>query len=143
MLLVVDFNVVFSALAKGGKPLLVFELNDVFGKFEYVSPDYMYTELDKNQDKIARFSKLSKAELSELLDYIKSTVRTVSFEEFKDKAQEAAGKSPHMKDVPYVALALKYDCKILTGDLGLKEKLKERVITPAQALDILTGKAEP
>ena len=139
MRLVVDFNVVFSAIAKGGKPLSVFELNDLAGVFEFVSPEHMNTELDRNLDKIARFSKLSKDEIETVMGYIKEKITIIPYEEFKDKACEAAEKAPHMKDVPYVALALKYDCRVLTGDSGLKGKLGGRVITPAQAADMLTG----
>jgi predicted nucleic acid-binding protein len=67
----------------------------------------------------------------------------IPFEAFSDKAQEAVKISPHLKDVPYVALALKYDCKILSGDKGLKRRLPERVLTPSEAVDTLLGKNPP
>jgi predicted nucleic acid-binding protein len=63
-LVVVDFNVVFSALVSRGKPLRAFELNEVFNKFEYISTQYMYTELDNHLDEIMSSSKLSREESS-------------------------------------------------------------------------------
>jgi len=51
MLLVVDFNVVFSALVTRSKSRLVFELNDLFHKFEFISMQYMYSELDDKSEK--------------------------------------------------------------------------------------------
>jgi len=46
----------------------------------------------------------------------------------------------HKKDAPYLALALAYNCKILSGDKKLKKKVPELVLTTKDALDILVGK---
>lgn len=139
MMLVVDFNVVFSALVTIGKSRLVFELNDVLDEFEFISTQYMYSELDNNFEKIISLSKLSKDEVSKVLDFIKRSVEIIPFSAFEDKAKEAASAAPHLKDVPYVALSLKFNCKILSGDKGLKEALPDRVVTPSEAIDILLG----
>jgi predicted nucleic acid-binding protein len=103
----------------------------------------MYTELDNHLDEIMSSSKLSREESSEVLGFIKSCVEVIPFEAFSDKAREAVKISPHLKDAPYVALALKYDCKILSGDKGLKNRLPEKVLTPSEAVDILLGKNSP
>lgn len=139
MLLIVDFNVVFSALVTRGKSRLVFELNEIFHKFEFISAQYMYSEMDDNLDKLHSLSKLSRGEISEILEFIKRSVEIIPFEVFVDKTEEAREKSPHLKDVPYVALSLKFDCKIFSGDKRLKEQLSDRVITPSKALEILLG----
>ncbi len=90
MLLIVDANVVFSALMRRGKPLKVFELNKLLMKFEFIAPEFLFFEVGKRVDKI-----------------------------------------------------LKFDCKILSGDKGLKECLPDRVITPSEALEILFGRTAP
>lgn len=41
----------------------------------------------------------------------------------------------HEKDVPYVALALKLDCKIFSGDKILKSFIPDKIITPKELLD--------
>lgn len=138
-MLVVDFNVVFSALITQGKSRLVFELNDVFEKFEFISAQYMYSELAGNLGKINSLSKLPKEEISEVLEFIKNSVEIMPFSAFEDKAKESVSMAPHLKDAPYVALSLKFDCKILSGDKRLKEALPDKVITPSEALDILLG----
>jgi len=43
--------------------------------------------------------------------------------------------------VAFVALALKLDCKILSGDKGIKKSLPGKVITPSEAIDMLLGNA--
>ncbi len=143
MLLVVDFNVVFSALVTRSKSRLVFELNDVFHKFEFISMQYMYSELDDNLDKLLSLSKLPRGEISEVLEFIKRSVEIMPFKVFEDKAKEAMSLAPHLKDVPYVALSLKLDCKIFSGDKGIKRCLPDRVVTPAGAIDILLGRIAP
>ena len=100
MLLIVDANVVFSALMRRGKPLKVFS-------------------------------------------FIKKELELIPLETFEDKVEEAKEKSPHLKDMAYVALSLKFDCKILSGDKGLKECLPDRVITPSEAIEILFGRTAP
>lgn len=142
MILVVDFNVVFSALATRGKTRFVFEINSILDKFEFISTEYMYSELDNNLGKITSLSKLSKGEILEILGFIKGAIEIIPFKVFEDKAKEAVSMAPHLKDVPYVALSLKFDCKILSGDKGLKKALPNKVLTPSEALEILLGKTD-
>ena len=142
MLLVVDFNVVFSSLVTKGKSRLVFELNNIFGVFEFISTQYMYSELENNLDRLVSLSKLSKEEISDVLGFVKRSVEIIPFEAFESKAKEALSLSPHPKDAPYVALSLAFDCKMLSGDKGLKRSLPDRVINPSEALDVLLGRSK-
>ena len=58
----IDASVVFSALIRKGKPLKVFELNNLFMKFEFIAPEYVFFEIGKRVDKILKFTKFSRAE---------------------------------------------------------------------------------
>ena len=140
MLIVVDANVVFSALIKRSKPLRVFELNKIFNKFEFISSEFLFFEFGKRVDKILRFTQFSNEEFIKVFSFIKEEIELIPFGTFKDKVEEAREKSPHLKDLPYVALSLKLDCKILSGDKNLKKCLPDRVITPSEAMEILFGK---
>ena len=51
--------------------------------------------------------------------FIKRELELIPLETFEDKIEEAKEKSPHLKDMPYVALSLKLDCMILSGDKGM------------------------
>ncbi|GEM_PF-2791314 len=50
--------------------ILVVDFNVVFDKFEFISPQYMYSELDKNLGRLISLSKLPKENILEVLDFI-------------------------------------------------------------------------
>ena len=58
------------ALVTRGKSRFVFELNGILGRFEFISTQFMYSELDNNLGKIVSLSKLSKGEILEVLEFI-------------------------------------------------------------------------
>tara|TARA_Y100000034_G_C6866875_1_gene395215 strand:- start:527 stop:937 length:411 start_codon:yes stop_codon:yes gene_type:complete len=134
---VVDANVVFSSLIRKGKPLRVFELNDIFKRFEFISSEYLFTEIGRRFDKVLKITDFSKEELSHVFSLIKNQINLMPTETFEDKLDEAIEKAPHDKDAPYVALSLKLDCKIFSGDKGLKKTLPNKVENPSEVLDIL------
>ena len=136
MLAVIDANIVFSALIKKGKPFEVFELNRMVGLFEFLAPEFLFFEIDKRKDKLAKATHFSESEIEEVMESIKSDIAIISFDKFSDKFEEAL--KLNKKDSPYLALALKLKCPIISGDKELKEKQsKVRVISPAEALSML------
>ena len=137
MLLVVDANSVFSALIRRGKPFEVFEANKMFKTFEFVAPEFLFFEIGKKMDKILLHTSLSNEELSEVFSFIKGEINLVSFSEFSDMIPEAIALN--FKDSPYLALALKLNCPILSGDKGLKEQARVKVLSPSEALVMLYG----
>ena len=140
MLVVVDTNTVFSSLYIKGRPFEVFMLNKMVGSFEFVAPEFLFLEIGKRMDKLLAKSKLSKEEISDIFSFLKREIDFISSDKFEDRAEEARKKAPHLKDAVFVALALKLDCKILSGDKGIKKSLPDRVITPSEAIDMLLGK---
>jgi predicted nucleic acid-binding protein len=138
MLIVVDANVIFSALlSKDSKAFDIFAVNRIFGVFEFVAPEYLFYEIDKRRDKIMSLTKLSKKELEDIFSFLKGEIEFVSMDEFKDKSHEAKQLVQHEKDAPYIALALKLICPVLSGDKGLKKQSKVKILSPSDALSIL------
>ena len=135
MLLVIDVNVVFSSLIRKGNPFKVFEANNVIKRFEFVAPEFLFTEIKNRFDKILEETELSKEELSEIISFIKEQVEFIPSSEFLDKLPEAI--KINFKDSPYLALALKLDCPIFSGDKKLKEQSLVKVLPPRQLLDML------
>ncbi len=80
MLLVVDLNTVFSALIKKGKPFEVFEANKIFKTFEFVAPEFLFSEIGKRMDKLLSQSKLTKDELSEIFSFTRKFADAHKFE---------------------------------------------------------------
>ena len=141
MLLVVDSNVMFSALIGKGNSFKVFELNNNLNKFEFIIPEFLFLEIGKEMDRILSYTKLSKEELSLTFTFIKKQLTAIPSSDFIDKLPEAI--ELNFKDSPYLALALKSNCGIFSGDKVLKEKQnKVKVFSPRELLDILENKLE-
>lgn len=137
MLAVVDANIVFSSLISKGKPFEVFEANRVFKAYEFVAPEFLFIEIDSRMDKIASQTRLSKAELEEVFSFIKSQMTIISFVEFSDFFPKA--KELNFKDSPYLALAMKLNCPIISGDKKLKRVGEVEVLSPSEALIRIYG----
>ena len=63
MLLVVDVNVIFSALVNKGESFRVFEINPILKKFEFIVPEFLFSEIGKRMDKLLLQTKLTKEQL--------------------------------------------------------------------------------
>ena len=139
MELVLDFNVVFSALYGGNVSIELFMLNHVLREITFLVPSYFWEELDRKREKLMNITRFSENELDFVLRIIKSQTIEVPVEVFSEKLNEAERLSPGPKDVPYVALALALGVPILTGDLKLRKGLegKLRAYSPSELLDIL------
>ncbi len=135
MLLVVDVNVIFSALIKKGNSFIVFEKNRLFKKLEFIAPEFMFSELDSKMEKLAKETSLTKDELDETISFIKKQITIAPTSEFIDKIAEAT--ELNFKDAPYLALALKFGCPIFSGDKRLKEQTKVKIVSPRELLDSL------
>ena len=139
MLLVVDVNVVFSALYSKGLAYEVFAINRICKFFDFVTLEFLFFELGKRMDKLLLKSKLSKEEIAEILGFLKEEIEIMPAEEFGEfvpKAKQILEKHP--KDVPYLALALALNCEIFSGDKKLKELSHVKVFSPRELMDILS-----
>ena len=131
MLLVVDANVVFSALIREGSTLRLLEFNSIFKIIELVAPEFLWDEIEEHKEEIIKKSKLSEEELEKVLGFIMSEIKAIPEEYFSEFLEETKDISPE-DDFPYVALALKLksiglEAKIWSNDKELKEILEGRV----------------
>lgn len=110
MLLVVDANIVLSALTAGRITDLLLS-----PKLELVAPDLLFAEVEKHKEEIKDRSKLSDEDFETLLKLLGKRIKALPLEEFSSqmqKAEELLGE--HKKDAQYVALALKLNCPFWT-----------------------------
>ena len=61
--MVVDVNVVFSALLTKGRSFDIFAVNKLVRRFELIASEYLFFEIGKNLDEIVERSKISTEEL--------------------------------------------------------------------------------
>ncbi|MBI2146148.1 PIN domain-containing protein [Candidatus Woesearchaeota archaeon] len=116
--LVVDANVIFSALIKDSfSYYLLFS-----GKFHLFTPEYIFTEFEKHKDEILGKTERTTEEFYKLLEVLKRRITIVPLEELTDYIETAEKISPDLGDMAYFALALKLNCSIWSNDKKLKQQ---------------------
>ena len=137
MILVVDANILFSALIKSGitRQLLLFSGHDFF------MPEYSIYEFKKHMNELKKKTGLDEKELNELVyKLIKySETRIVSFHKFKNQKLSAERISPDFDDVAYIALALHLACPIWSNDFFLKKQDSVKVISTKELIEQHSG----
>ena len=136
--LVVDINVVLSALISHGDSSKVFKLNSDKRKFDLIAPQFILIEAGKHLAEIAKRSSLPFGEAQEDLELITSQIKFFPEEDYKDKLKEAKDiLKEHEKDSHYLALALKFNCDVFSGDKVFKQLCPDKVKNPREILDEL------
>ena len=136
MYLVVDSNVVISASLNRGNSLNVFLQNFEKKKFDLIAPNFLVLEIGKHTGKIAKKTNLLFQESLEILEFIINQIDFISDGEFYDKMQTARDMlKGHNKDSHYLALAIKRNCNIFSGDKVFKQLCPDRVKTPKELLE--------
>ncbi|WP_297453373.1 PIN domain-containing protein [Persephonella sp.] len=121
MKIVVDANIIFSALIKG---------NQVYIKILNNSdaPDFIFVELEKYENRILRKvsnrQKMKKI-IHKLFKKI-SIIPKIGLAKTNIRKAYNLCKDIDEKDTPYVALALELDAYLWTNDKKLENKLKEK-----------------
>ena len=112
--LVVDTNVVFSALIAGGKTRELI----ITGPADLHAPEFFYTELEGHREEVAAKTGLSERDLSVLLNLVFEHVHIVPREEFDHSLGDARDHIADIDpdDVPFLALALHLDAGVWTDD---------------------------
>ena len=121
--LVIDANVVFSALIKDS-----FTYNLLFNDtFHLFTPEYIFTELEKHKEELMNKTERTTEEFFRLVETLKRRIVIVPLEELVPHVKEAEKLTPDPDDMAYFALALKLNCSILSNDKKLKEQNKIEV----------------
>jgi predicted nucleic acid-binding protein len=72
------------------------------------------------------------------MEFLRGEITIVPSSQFIEFLPEARRNlSGHPKDVPYLALALKLNCPIFSGDKTLKQLSPLRVLSPGEVLRLL------
>lgn len=130
MLLVVDAEVIFASLIKRGFTLDLIRLLTKKG-YKLVTPEYIFEEVRRKEEKLLKYSKVDVSKLWFLLFLLLKKIEPISKKEYSKFLGEAKKPSP-FEDFPYSALALKYkslalDVKIWSNDPKFKNALKGRI----------------
>ena len=120
--LVIDANVVFSALIKDS-----FTYNLLFNDtFHLFTPEYIFEEFEKHKSEIIEKTQRNSEDFNNLTNILKKRINTISNEETERFIMAAKKISPDPDDIDYFALALKIKCPIWSQDKKLK--LQKKII---------------
>ncbi|MFZ2455878.1 MAG: PIN domain-containing protein [Candidatus Altiarchaeia archaeon] len=141
MKLIVDSNVIVSALITKGVAFEVFKANSMLLKYDFYAPDYMLFEIMNHRGEMLSDAQISEKSFTNALDFLINEISIIPKEEFEEHMPKALERlSSHEKDAPYLALSLKLDCLIFSGDKKFQRLCPEKVKTPRQLLDDLLPK---
>jgi len=108
MKLVLNANVIFSALLRGRPLSLFIKLKDK--GIELITPNFLVEEFLKRKKELANALGISETKLSEAFsELISKLVRVVPKEKYVKFLIEAKKVSPDKKDTPYFALSLAFN----------------------------------
>ena len=117
MKLIVDANVLFSALIKKG---LTAELL-VSDKLQLLAPEFLFTEFAKYKDLILRKTHRNEEEFNQLLEILKEQISIIPKKEITAFMDEVEKISPDPKDTVYLACAIALKSNIWSNDKKLKQ----------------------
>ena len=133
MLLVVDANVLFSAVIKQGKTAELL----VSDELELITPEFIFSEIKKYKQDILLKTHRSDEDFNKFLLIIEDKIEVTPSSELKQFISEADSLSPDPKDVQYFAAALKYSCGIWSDDKALKKQDKIKVFSTSELIKLL------
>lgn len=124
MKIVVDSNIIFSALISGKEIYIdIFKMNDVY------IPDIVFSELNKYESLLIKKTKLKQADFRMFVQMLFEEVTVIpKFAisiEYWQNAYEIC-KDIDEKDTPFVALSLEFKIPLWTNDKALREGIEKK-----------------
>jgi len=132
MKLVVDANILFSALIKEG---ITAELISK-PSLELFTPDFILKEIIKHSEIISSKTQRTRGEIDKVLDDLLSVITIVKVREVEDRVNDAKEISPDQNDFMYFALALKLNCPLWSNDKLLKNQDRVKVYSTSDLIKI-------
>ena len=134
MQLVIDTNILVSFFRPN-------PVNEIISKSEFFglylfSPGYAVEELKRSKQDVLKYSGLNSKQFDEELSKLSAFVKIVPKELFKEFESEAKEISPHDKDIPIFALALKLNCAIWSNEPAFKEQSKIEVLSNRDMVEL-------
>ena len=128
MRLVVDANVLFSALIRDGVTRKLF-FED---RLELFAPEYLFEEFAGHRKEILQKSQRSEVEFGHVMTILRGRITEIPFAAFGRFMQESRAISPDEKDAAYFAVALAINGAIWSNDKKLKDQNRVKVLNTSE-----------
>jgi|SRR3989344_6288147 len=130
MILIIDANVLFSALIKDS---LTTEL--IFNEeLTLYTCDFILDEFHKYEQEIMKKTHRTREEFTTIMHQLKEIIAIIPQKEYSEFIPEAEKFSPDPKDVMYFALAIKLKGSIWSNDKQLKKQERIKVYSTSEIL---------
>src|SRR3989338_2158165 len=121
MFLVIDANILFSFFnPKSARRRLIGALPR--RGLKLVSPYFAFEELAKGKARIKEYAGIDEPAFIILFSLLENRIESVPEPEYSEFLLKAKNLAPHIKDVPYFALALLLNCPIWSDEKSFKEQ---------------------
>lgn len=133
MFLVVDANILFSFFNSKSTRRDIIKSSSNLG-IKLISPEFAFEELIKDKNRIQEYSGINETKFILFLSLLEKKIESVSKSEYDKYSSKAKEISPHIKDVPYFALALALNCPIWSDEKAFKKQGKVKVYSTPELL---------
>lgn len=103
---------------------------------EYFAPDFLETEFRNHEKQCMARSGLTEEDFRLRLNQIKSKIKFIPLQDYKDTLKKAISLLPHPEDSPYLAVALLFNLKIWSNDKDLKMQTIVEVVNTKELVEI-------
>jgi predicted nucleic acid-binding protein len=132
MILIIDANLLFSALIKNSLTADLIFHDDVI----LSTPEFIVTEFLKYEDILLKKMHRTREEYIQIMHMLKDAITVVPMEEYSKFLEEAERISPDPKDTLYLALAMKLKCPLWSNDKKLKQQNNIKVYSTDELLNL-------
>jgi len=133
MILVIDANVLFSALIKNSLTAeIIFNEN-----IKLYTCEFIIEEFFKHEKEIMKKTYRTREQFITLTHQLKDIITVIPEEEYSKFITEAEKFSPDKDDAIYFALAMKLNASIWSNDKRLKKQDKVKVYQTSELLQLL------
>lgn len=133
MLLVIDANILFSALIKDSKTAELL----LFDKLELIAPEKIFLEFKKYKNEILSKTHRDDKEFLLTLSVFKDKIKIIPESEIKSFLEKANSISVDPNDIQYFAVALKFNCPIWSNDIHFEKQSLIKVFTTEELAEEL------
>lgn len=134
MQLVVDTNILISFFRVN--PVRFIIINSSSFGIKLLTPERAIDELKKKESDVLKYSKINSARFNEMLSDLTKFIEVFPKESFREFESEAKQISPHDKDIPLFALALKLNCAIWSNEPSFKQQPKLPVFSTRDMIEL-------
>jgi len=136
MEIIIDSNIIFSALIKNSKTRkLIIEYENYF-----LFPEYIFFELQNHKNELLEKSQMNKKDFNKLLEIILMKVKVIPASKlipYKVEAHEII-KDIDINDIEFIACALAYQNSIIwSDDKALKKQSTIKILNTKEIINIL------